>query len=137
MWPSPTSSSWNSVDLGPKRDIIGEIANATRAAGLTFGVYHSLFEWYNSLYLQDKALNWTTQDFVTMKTMPELYDLVEKYQPEVIWSDGDWEPDYHYWNSTGFLAWLANESPVKDTVVWASARTTASQLTPTSRLTVS
>ena len=45
MWPSPTSASWNSVDCGPKRDIIGEIANATREAGLTFGVYHSLFEW--------------------------------------------------------------------------------------------
>ena len=85
MWPSPTSSSWNSVDSGPKRDIIGEIANATRAAGLTFGVYHSLFEWFNRLYLQDKASNWTTQDFVTQKTMPELYDLVEKYKPEIIW----------------------------------------------------
>nr|CAG4651697.1 EOG090X03KG [Triops cancriformis] len=42
---------------------------------------------------------------------------VDTYQPEVIWSDGDWEAKDAYWKSTDFLAWLYNESPVKDTVV--------------------
>ncbi|XP_045622797.2 alpha-L-fucosidase-like [Procambarus clarkii] len=42
---------------------------------------------------------------------------VNTYQPEVIWSDGDWEIEDWYWNSTKFLAWLFNDSPVKDTVV--------------------
>lgn len=51
-----------------------------------------------------------------MKSMPELFELVENYSPEIIWSDGDSGPDY-YWNSTQFLAWLYNESKVKDTVV--------------------
>ena len=76
MWPSPYSPNFNAQDVGPKQDIIGALANATRAAGLKFGAYHSLFEFYNPLYLRDKANNWTTDAFVATKTGPELYDLV-------------------------------------------------------------
>lgn len=116
-WPSPTSWNWNSVDNGPHIDIIGEIANAVRAEGLIFGVYHSLFEWFNPLYLADKANNFQTQTFSLGKTIPELMDLVQRYQPDYIWSDGDWEATDKYWNSTEFIAWLFNDSPVKDTVL--------------------
>lgn len=36
---------------------------------------------------------------------PEMKDLINKYKPEVFWSDGDWEPTYDYWNTTGFFTW--------------------------------
>lgn len=117
LWPSQRSWNWNAMDVGPKQDLVGRLANATKKAGLKFGVYHSLYEWFNPLYLEDKGRNWTRREFVTEKTMPELYDLVEKYRPEVIWSDGDWEVNETYWGSTDFLAWLYNDSPVKDTIV--------------------
>ena len=46
----------------------------------------------------------------------ELYELVAEYEPDLIWSDGDPAPP-EYWQSQEFLAWLYNESPVKDSVV--------------------
>jgi alpha-L-fucosidase len=40
-------------DVGPKRDIVGELASAFKADNrVKFGLYHSLFEWYHPLYLQ-------------------------------------------------------------------------------------
>ncbi|XP_064607689.1 alpha-L-fucosidase-like [Liolophura sinensis] len=117
-WPSKNSWNWNSGDTGPHRDLVADLAAAIRKKpDIHFGLYHSMFEWFNPVYLQDKANNFQTNEFVETKTMPELYDIVYRYKPEVIYSDGDWEAPDTYWNSTGFLAWLYNDSPVKDTVV--------------------
>lgn len=117
LYPSSASWNWNSVDTGPHMDLVGALAPAVRKRNITFGCYHSLFEWYHPLYLADKNSNWKTNAYVTDVLMPELHELVDNYQPDVIWSDGDWEAPDTYWNSTGFLAWLYNESPVKDSVV--------------------
>ena len=43
--------------------------------------------------------------------------LASQYEPDVWWSDGDWDAKPEYWGSKDFLAWLYNESPTKHTVV--------------------
>lgn len=97
--------------------LLGELSSAVRAQNLTFGLYHSLFEWYNKMYDSDRGSGFTKAEFVDRKVIPEMQELVEAYQPNILWSDGDWEAPDHYWKSTMFLAWLYNESPVKDVVV--------------------
>ncbi|GFY67808.1 alpha-L-fucosidase [Trichonephila inaurata madagascariensis] len=96
----------------------GDLANAIRnKTDIHFGVYHSMFEWFHPLYILDKKNGYKTQYFVDSKALPELFELVNTYRPEVIWSDGDWEAPDTYWKSKEFLAWLYNESPVKDVIV--------------------
>jgi alpha-L-fucosidase len=121
----PTTWNWNVMDLGPKRDILGDLAVQVRkqvspqtSQTMKFGIYHSLYEWFNPLYQLDRANNFTTQHFVDSKTLPELYDLVEKYAPEILWSDGDWEAPSQYWKALEFLHWYATNSSVASSGVW-------------------
>lgn len=97
--------------------LLGDLSAAVRSANMTFGLYHSLYEWFNPMYLADKQTNFSTAVFVHSKILPEMMELIEKYKPDVLWSDGDWDNSDDYWQSKEFLAWLYNESPVKDTVV--------------------
>ncbi len=49
--------------------------------------------------------------------MPQLKDLVNRYKPEVIFADGEWDYNSKDLKSAEFLGWLYNESPVKESVV--------------------
>ena len=120
LWPSATSFNWNSQDVGPRRDVTGEVSAAVKAAGLHLGLYHSLFSWTDPLFLADQAANFTPPHAYPPKSMGELRDLVARYEPDLLWSDGDWVggKDDVYWQAPDFLAWLVNDSPVKDSVVY-------------------
>ncbi|MEO7141944.1 MAG: alpha-L-fucosidase [Bryobacteraceae bacterium] len=116
LWPSKEASRdwglpWNAVETGPKRDLLGDLTTAVRAKGLKMGVYYSLYEWYNPLYLSDKPR------YVAEHMTPQFKDLVTHYKPSIIFSDGEWDLPSSEWHSAELLAWLYNESPVKDEVV--------------------
>ena len=49
--------------------------------------------------------------------LPELKELINRYSPDVLWSDGDWEASPEYFGSKDFLAWLYNDSPSRNTIV--------------------
>jgi alpha-L-fucosidase len=111
LWPSEHSWNWNSVDVGPHRDIAGELTNAVRKHGLRMGFYYSLYEWFNPLYRSN------LQQYIDTHMWPQLKDLVNRYEPDVIWPDGEWDHESSVWKSEEFLAWLYNESPVRESVV--------------------
>ena len=46
MWNATASTpGWNAVELGPKRDVLAELYEATQAAGIDWGIYFSQGEW--------------------------------------------------------------------------------------------
>jgi alpha-L-fucosidase len=116
LWPSKEASAtwgrpWNAVEIGPKRDLLGDLTDAVRRKGLRMGYYYSLYEWYNPLWLSDKPR------YIREHMFPQFKDLVTRYKPSVIFSDGEWDLPSAEWHSPELLAWLFNESPVKDEVV--------------------
>jgi alpha-L-fucosidase len=102
---------WNAVDVGPKRDLLFDLMEAGRRRSLDMGIYYSLYEWYNPLWLTDK------KRYVTEHMMPQFKDVVTHAKPSIIFSDGEWDLPSEDWHSTELLSWLFNESPVKDRVV--------------------
>lgn len=116
LWPSQEASKswgfpWSADVRGPKRDLLGDLFTALGKTSVKPGLYYSLYEWYNPLWQFDPAR------YARDHAMPQLYDLVQRYKPWVVWSDGDWDATPEVWRSPEFLAWLYNESPVRDRVV--------------------
>ncbi|MNK18049.1 Alpha-L-fucosidase [compost metagenome] len=112
LWPSAESYKWNSSDIGAHRDIAGDLTQAVKNKGLHMGFYYSLLEWSNPLYKTE-----TLEKYVDSHMLPQMKDLVVRYQPEIIFSDGEWDYPSEKLKSTAFLSWLYNESPVKESVV--------------------
>jgi len=111
LFPSPYAKFWNSVDVGPHRDLCGELRDACEGSQVKFGVYHSLYEWYHPLYLKDP------ERFALEHLQPMMKDLIERYRPHTLFTDGEWDQPHEVWHSREFLAWLYNESGVRDFIV--------------------
>jgi alpha-L-fucosidase len=117
LWPSREADAswgrpWNSVDVGPKRDLVGELTSAVRGRGLEMGFYFSLYEWFNPLWLSGDR-----DAYVARHMFPQFKDLVTRYSPTVIFSDGEWDMPSENWRAPELLAWLYNESAVGQKVV--------------------
>ena len=122
LWPSPESPYYNAVAMGPGRDLAREYCDAMAAEGLKRGFYFSMLEYANPLYpaKRDGAAGegaLSIGEWNCRVNMPQLRELAEKYRADIIWPDGEWDYTSAEHGSEAFLAWLYNESPVKDTVV--------------------
>lgn len=134
LWPSKSKykKNWNSMDVGPNRDILGDLTIAVRKQGLKMGIYYSLMEWettprnhewsggLDGYYLPDSIINKykiNDPEFINDLIQPQLKELVNQYQPSLIFTDGEWDKSDDYWQSKEFLSWLYNEAPNKHEVV--------------------
>ncbi len=102
---------WNASTTGPRRDLVGELAKAVRGQGLRFGLYYSFLEWHNPLFER------SIPDYVDQHMIPQVKDLIARYQPDVFWPDGEWEHDDSVWRSRELLQWIRASSGNRDEIV--------------------
>ncbi len=105
LWPSAYSPGWNSVEVGPERDLVGELSRAVRESGLKMGLYYSLAEWQHPLH------RWYTDPpdsigrYVTEYMVPQLKELISTYRPSLLFSDGEWLNTAEQWRARELIGW--------------------------------
>ncbi len=99
---------WNSVVSGPQRNIVAELTTAVRNEGMRMGFYFSLPEWSNPLHRWTEHPNEQIENYMTSYLIPQFKDLVTKYKPSVIFSDGDWDNTAEQLHSCEMISWYYN-----------------------------
>jgi len=108
MWPSEHAKGWNSVDNGPGRDLVGELAEAVRKTDVKFGLYYSLPEWNNPLHMWYADPNDQIKEYVDKHMLPQFHDLISTYKPEVLFTDGEWFNSAEDWHARELISWYYN-----------------------------
>lgn len=98
-------SRWCATKMGPQRDIIGELAHATREHGLVFGVSsHRAEHWwfmnggrafdsdvndprYADFYAPAQPKETQPDDAYLQDWLARTNEIVDKYQPQLVWFD--------------------------------------------------
>ena len=92
LYPSDYTD-YNSMNLGPKRDLTGELAEAVCAKGLRMGTYFSgLLDWTTYPYPMLGSIHNTynrTSSFADY-SLNQATELIDKYQPSLLWGDIGW-----------------------------------------------
>ena len=86
----------NAAKLGPKRDVVAELADAVRGRGHAFGCYYSLLDWSHADYPD-------AERYVDAFMRPQIQELVERFEPAVLWGDGHWGHPGGHWRADQIL----------------------------------
>lgn len=105
LFADPFSPQWNSTVSGPRRDIVAELTKAVRQAGLRMCFYYSLPEWSNPLHRWTVDPDSTLERYVTGHMIPQFRFLVDRFRPDAIFADGDWDFTAEQLHSADLIRW--------------------------------
>ena len=107
MWDSDLSE-WDAADMGPRRDIVGELATAVRKQGLKFVTsFHHAFNWkyyepsyegdydtsdpaYSGLYGEPHTPGAPESEEFLRDWEAKVREVIDKYRPDYLWFDFGW-----------------------------------------------
>ncbi len=121
-----TITRWNSVDMGPKRDIVGELAKAVRATGSKLGVSSHFSEnWY--YYKHSDEFDTGDPQYADLygrpheegapadaKFLKEFEDrtkeIIDLYEPDLLWFDGAFNAHEGMYSKLDIMAYYYNRA---------------------------
>ncbi len=108
LWRSRYQPNWNSVVTGPHMDIVDSLTRAIRATDLKMGFYYSLTEWTNPLHIWMHDPDDAIGEYVDHYMIPQFKELVSKYKPSLIFTDGEWQNTAEQFHAPELIAWYYN-----------------------------
>jgi alpha-L-fucosidase len=106
LWDSKVSD-YDVMDRTPfKRDIMKELSDACKKQGLVFCMYHSIMDWHHP---DENKTNIAKYREEYLK--PQLKELVTKYDPGVLWFDGEWVEEWTEEQGQALYDWLRQLKP--------------------------
>lgn len=116
IWDSAITT-YDIMDATPfKRDILKELSEACKAEGIQFGLYHSILDWHQPDAKSKSYPHQNTEkpDFAKYRETylkPQLAELIKKYNPTILWFDGEWMPEWTEEQGKDLYNYLRNLKP--------------------------
>jgi len=104
LWDSKVSD-YDAVDFAPiGKDLLKGLSEACRKEGIKFGLYHSIMDWHHP---QAQGNDEPRYDYQNVSNpdfpiyyedflKPQLKELINNYDPDILWFDGEWINDYKH-----------------------------------------
>jgi len=128
LWPTKLSDL-DVMQTPAARDLIEPYAEALRAEGLKVGIYFSHLDWSHPDYASVRPKGMSPDERGNPFAYPEagkedraawqrfltfhrgqIEEISKRYEPDLLWFDGDWERDEEQWDMAGLrrdiLSWL-------------------------------
>ena len=129
LWPS-TYTKRDAMDMGPMKDLIKPLVENCQKEGLKFGFYFSVEEWEYPLIgengkLQNRVWGGATKqyssdlekmssgkiavkNFETDYLVPQAIEFIDRYDPDLLWYDGDWSTNADKLHTYDIAAYFYN-----------------------------
>ena len=109
LWNTRTTG-FNAVRMGPRRNIVAELGAAARSLGMRYAPsYHQLLNYYAPEYDAAHPL-YLSEAYVQQWMLPQLHELVEDYEADMLWLDGDWMAPAETFHTKELVAWYFNRA---------------------------
>jgi alpha-L-fucosidase len=137
LWTSSFTQR-DAFDMGPNQDLIKPLVENCRKSGMKFGFYFSIEEWEYPIIGEDGQLQariwgkesqpWSSEldkktsgkvpvrNFATDYLLPQGAEFIDRYDPDILWYDGDWSTDASELHSYDLAAYFYNRADGKKEV---------------------